>query len=80
MINEIPVVFHKGSNYDYHFITKELANQFEGKFESLGENTGKHKTFPIPIEKQVIKIDKDGNESVVTIFYQKNLFIVQDLW
>ena len=24
--NEIPVVFHNGSNYDYHFIVKELAN------------------------------------------------------
>ena len=24
--NEIPVVFDNGSNYDYHFIIKELAN------------------------------------------------------
>ena len=37
--NEISVVFHNGSNYDYHFIIKELANEFEGKFERLGENT-----------------------------------------
>ena len=22
---KIPIVFHNGSNYDYHFITKELA-------------------------------------------------------
>ena len=28
--NEIPVVFHNGSNYDYHFIIKELANKSEG--------------------------------------------------
>ena len=27
--NEIPVVFHNGSNYDYYFIIKELANEFE---------------------------------------------------
>ena len=27
--NEIPVVFHNGSNYDYHFIIKELADEFE---------------------------------------------------
>ena len=35
--NEIPVVFH-GSNYEYHFIIKELVNYSEGKFECLGEN------------------------------------------
>ena len=30
--NEIPVVFHNGSNSDYHFNTKEFANKFEGQF------------------------------------------------
>ena len=29
---EISVVFHNGSTYDYHFIIKELAEEFEGKF------------------------------------------------
>ena len=56
-----------GSNYDYHFITKELANEFEGQFECLSENTEKYKIFSVPIEKKVRKVDKDGNESVVTI-------------
>ena len=32
VLKEIPSVFHNGSNYDYHFIIKELANEFEGKF------------------------------------------------
>ena len=36
VLNEISVVFHNGSNYDYHFITKELANESEGQFEWLG--------------------------------------------
>ena len=36
---EIPVVFHNNSKYDYHFITKELTEDFEGQFECLGENT-----------------------------------------
>ena len=36
---EIPVVFHNGSTYDYHFIIKNLAEEFEGEFECLGENT-----------------------------------------
>ena len=35
--NEIPVVFHNGSNYDYHFITKELPNDL-GEFECLGKH------------------------------------------
>ena len=38
---EIPVVFHKGSTYDYHFIIKNLAEEFEREFECLGENTEK---------------------------------------
>ena len=70
MPNDTPVVFHNGSNYDYHFIIKELANEFEGQFECPGENTEKYKTFSIPIENEVTKIDKDGNEGVVTISYK----------
>ena len=58
--NVIPVDSHNGSNYDYHFIVKELANNFEEKFECLEENTEKYKTFSVQIEKEVIKIDKDG--------------------
>ena len=50
MPNEISVVFHNGSNYDYHFIIKELANKCEGQFEGLGENKKKYKTFSIPIK------------------------------
>ena len=37
---EIPVVFHNGFTYDYHFIIKELVEEFEGEFEYLGGNTG----------------------------------------
>ena len=29
---EIPVVFHNGSTYDYHFIIKELPEELEGEF------------------------------------------------
>ena len=36
---EIPIVFHNGSTYDYHFIIKELVKEFEGNFDCLGENT-----------------------------------------
>ena len=56
--NEIPVDFHSGSNYDYHFIIKKLANEFEEQFECLGENTEKCKHFSVPIEKEVMKLIK----------------------
>ena len=42
---EIPVIFHNGSTYDYHFIIKELAEEFEGEFECLGANTEKYNFF-----------------------------------
>ena len=32
---EISVVFHNGSKYDYHFIIKQLAKEFDGQFECL---------------------------------------------
>ena len=38
ILTEIPVVFHNGSTYDYHFIIKELAEEFKGQFECLGGN------------------------------------------
>ena len=38
LLNEVTVVFHNGSNYDYHFIIKELTNKFEGQFECLVGN------------------------------------------
>ena len=37
------------------------------------ENTEKYKTFSIPIEKEVIKNDEDGHESVATISYEIKL-------
>ena len=50
---EIPILFHNGSTYDYHFIIKELAKEIEGQLECLGENTEKYITFPVPIKKQL---------------------------
>ena len=70
MPNEIPIVFHSGSNYDYHFIIKELVNEFQGKLKYLGENTQKNKTFSVPIEKEVTKINNVGNESIQAISYK----------
>ena len=60
--NEILAVVHNRSNYDYHFIIKELANKSEGQFECLVEKTEKYKKSSVAIEKEIVKVDKDGNE------------------
>ena len=56
---EIPVVFHNGSTYEYHFIIKQLAEEFKGQFEYLGENTEKYITFSVPIK-------EDDNSKKIT--------------
>ena len=53
MPKEIPIVFHNGSTYDYHFIIKELVKEFDGNFECLAENTEKYITFSVPIKKKI---------------------------
>ena len=70
MPNEIPVVFHRGLIYDYSFIIKELANEFEGQCECTGENKEKYKTFSVLMKKEIIKMDKDCNKTVETISYK----------
>ena len=72
---EISVVFHNGSTYDYHFIIKELAEEFEGEFECLGENTEKYITFSVPIKKETTKKDKNSNHKITKISYKIKLQI-----
>ena len=50
---EFPVIFHNSSTYDYHFIIKELAEEFEGQFEYLRENTEKYITFQYQLKKKL---------------------------
>ena len=61
------MIFHNGSNYYYHFIIKELANEFEWKFTCFGENTEKYIPFSVPIEKEVERISKKDEEITKTI-------------
>ena len=56
---QIPVVFHNGSTSDYHFIIKQLAEDFKGQVEYLGENTEKYITFSVPIK-------EDDNSKKIT--------------
>ena len=71
--SKIPVIFHKSSNYYYHFIVKEFASKFEGQFECLGENKEKQKTFFFN-RKRSSKVNKDGNESLATISCKMKFF------
>ena len=62
---EIPVKIHNGSTYDYHFIIKELAEEFKGQFECLGENL--LITYPkltIRIAKHALR-EKISNQNVI---------------
>ena len=66
---KIPKAFHNRSNYDYHFIVKKLAEEFKKQFTCLGENTEKYTTFTVSIEKEVTRIDKNGEEVLhITIY------------
>ena len=64
-----PIVFHNGSNYDDHFIIKELAKECKKQFTYVGESTEKYITFTVQIETEVTRIDKNGEEITKNISY-----------
>ena len=70
--NEIPVISHNGSNYDYHFIIKELVKEFDGSLQYLWENTEKHKTLSVSVEKEFTKID--ANKKCCKNFLQNKIY------
>ena len=45
------MVFHNGSNYDYHLIIKEQTEEFKKQFTCLGENSKKYISLTVPVEK-----------------------------
>ena len=53
IVKVIPIVFHNGSVYDYHFIIRYLTREFEGNFECLGENTEKYISFTVSFKKVI---------------------------
>ena len=76
----IPIVFLNGSNYDYHFVITELAEESKKRFSYLGENTEKYITFTVPIEKklkELIKMEKKLLKIYLTYY---SLLIAQDVW
>ena len=71
-----PIVFHNGSNYDYHFILKVLAEEIKKQFTFFGENAEKYITFTVSIEKELIKMGKKLQKIYLTYYI---LSIAQDL-
>ena len=59
---KIPIAFHNRSNYDDHFITKELLGESKKQFTCLGESTERCIFFTVPIEQEVTRINKNGEE------------------
>ena len=73
---EISAVFHNKSNYEYHFIIKEQAEEFEGQFICLGEYT---KTYQFQQKKEVTRIDKKEKKIQKPYLSDCYLLIAQDL-
>ena len=63
------MVFHNGSNCIYHFIIKELAEEFKKQFTCLGGHAEKQATFTVPVEKEATRIDKNEKEITKNISY-----------
>ena len=49
--NIIPIKIHNAS-YDTHFIINQLAEEFKGELNCIGENMEKYITFSVPIKKE----------------------------
>ena len=72
---KFPIYFHNGSNYDYNFIIKELAEEFEKQFICLGKNAKKYISFTVPIEEEVTRIDTNWEKKNTKNIYHIIQFI-----
>ena len=66
---KIPIVFHNVSNYDYHFIIKELAEEFKKAIYFFRREHWIYITFTVLIQNEVARIDKNGLENTKDKFY-----------
>ena len=60
---EIPIIIHNAS-YDTRFILNQLAIEFKGELNCIGDNMEKHITFSVPIKKEVI--NNKGDKKIIT--------------
>ena len=52
---DIPIIIHNAS-YDIHFIINQLAEEFKGELNCIGENMEKYITFSAPIKKKCMMV------------------------
>ena len=52
------------ATYDQHLTIKQLAKEFDGQFECLGENAEKYITFSVPIKRE---LDDNGKTITYTL-------------
>ena len=57
---DIPIIIQNAS-YDTHFTTNQLAEEFKGELDCIGENLEKYITFSVPIKNQY---DHDKNNYI----------------
>ena len=48
---DIPIIIHN-ANYHTHFIINQLAEEFKGELNCIGENMEKYITFSVPIKQE----------------------------
>ena len=51
VLKDIPIIIHNAS-YDTHFIINQLAEEFKGELNCIGDNMEKYITFSAPIKKE----------------------------
>ena len=56
---DITVIIHNGSNYDFHLLIRDLAEEFKSDMYCLGENTEKYISFSVKIDTK-----KSDNEKI----------------
>ena len=81
-LKNIYIVFHEESNYNYNFVIKELSQEFKKWFTYLGDST-EYITITVPIEREVTRIGKNGEEIIKNISYILQFIDSarsQDLW
>ena len=60
---EIPIIIHNAS-YDTHFMLNQLAIEFKGELNCIGDNMEKYITFSVPIKIEVI--NNNGDKKTIT--------------